>query len=185
MDFCPSSNLRIKFVFFPSPRIISLVLSFPLLEDLTLVVDDTSANCCKGPDMLLPIAQPSNPPAFTGSLKLPLNGGMGAFVRQLLSSPGGIHFWTLDLTWFREEDISLMTPLVAECSYTLESLNIARSFRSRHLMSALASMTYPRFYSSRDCLQSTPQCDKTQRCRLSTQITEHRMNHPVAPNHHT
>jgi len=52
---------------------------------------------------------------------------MGPIARRLLSSPGGIHFRKLTLTWFQDSEAQLIRGLVGECSGTLESLKITRS----------------------------------------------------------
>jgi hypothetical protein len=125
--FSPAmKSLRLAFLSFPLPQIFNLILSFPLLEDLAVLVfrqawpgsdDDFGVD-------EMPTAQLSALPVFTGSLELHLLGGMKPFTRRLLSLPGGIHFRELNLTWFCEEDLSLITALVKGCSHTLESLNV-------------------------------------------------------------
>ena len=111
----------------PSPHIFDLVLSFPLLEDLS-VIDYSYMGIHEddGPNGLPAIAaqrQLSNPPAFTGSFKL-VAIRLTPIARQLLSLPSGIHFRKLTLSWGGGEDISLMTALVGRCSHTLQSLDI-------------------------------------------------------------
>ena len=110
----------------PPPRTFDLALSFPLLEDLTVVSyfgplagDNDSSD--------RPAVQPLNSPAFTGSLKLS-RGGVKRTARQLVSLPGGIHFRKLSLTQFYKNDLSLITGLVEGCSHTLESLDVEHSF---------------------------------------------------------
>jgi hypothetical protein len=119
-----SPIVRSLHVNFPIPlslQIINLILSFPLLEDLT-VVTCRDASIDKGGDSD-DVTQPSNPPMFTGCLKLLMEGGMKPITRRLLSLPGRLHFRRLTLTWFHEEDLSLTTALV-ECSRALQSLDI-------------------------------------------------------------
>jgi hypothetical protein len=119
-------SLRVVVPALPFLRIINLILSFPLLEDLAVVVfykmltDDDD-----GSDSLLTAVQPSSPPVFTGSLELYSRGGMEPFTRRLLSLPGGIHFRKLVLTWFYEADRLVTMALVEGCSHTLESLKIS------------------------------------------------------------
>ena len=116
-------SLYADFTFLPSSQIFDLVLSFPLLEDLTVTnsydvpLDNDYSN------KLPTIVQPSNPPVFTGSLSLS-RGGTKPIARRLLSLLSGIHFRRLSLMQFHEEDIPLTTRLVEECSSTLESLEI-------------------------------------------------------------
>lgn len=107
-----------------SPRVFDLVLSFPLLEDLAVTNYGYAATDeYDGSDWLPTIIQPSNPPVFTGSLKLAIT-GLTPIARWLSSLPGGIHFRMFTLTWDRGEDISLITALVESCSHTLEYLDI-------------------------------------------------------------
>jgi len=125
--FSPAiKSLSVYFPTLPTSAVFNLILSFPLLEDLSIVThygtddDDGSGG--------LPTAvQPPNPPTFTGSLDLSLSGrkgGMGPVSSWLLSLPGGIHFRKLTLMWFRVSDGPPTTALVRECSDTLESLKI-------------------------------------------------------------
>jgi hypothetical protein len=108
----------------PSP-VLSLILSFPLLEDLSVIRSRDAPNVdVDGSDRLLTTAQPSNPPAFTGTLELRLGRGAEHFIHRLLFLPGGIHFRELTLTWTHEGDHLLTTVLVEGCSHTLESLDI-------------------------------------------------------------
>ena len=101
-----------------SSQIFHLILSFPLLEDLTVINPNRAmANDDGGSD-----DHPSNPPAFTGSLQLMVL-GVRPLVRRLLSLPGGIHFRKLMLTFYRQ-DTPLITALVEGCSHTLETLDI-------------------------------------------------------------
>jgi len=108
---------------FPSSPIFDLIISFPLLEDLTLANYGEAADGDDGSNWLPIAAQPSNLPAFTGSLEVRVI-GLAPIARQLLSLPGGIHFRKLTLTWCCGDDISLITALVERCSHTLESLDI-------------------------------------------------------------
>jgi len=117
-------SLKIYCIALPISRIFGLILSFPLLEDLT------AGNCSEviineddGSDGLPTIFQPLNPPVFTGSLRLTMT-GLASIGRRLLSLPGGIHFRKFRSTWDRGEDIPLVAALVERCSHTLESLDI-------------------------------------------------------------
>ena len=116
-------SLRIAFTALSSSQMFALMLSFPLLEDLTAITYyKTEDNTL---DELSNAVQPPNPPTFTGSLGLSLR-GMEPIVHRLLSLPGGIHFRKLDLMWSHEEDTSSVVALVEKCSHTLESLDITR-----------------------------------------------------------
>jgi hypothetical protein len=119
-------SLRVTVLTPSSPGVFDLILSFPLLEDLAVLIPRESADNGGGPaeDEIPPPAQLSSPPMFTGSLELLLERGMKSFTRQLLSLPGGIHFRMLTLTWIHEEDPLLIMALVEECSHSLESLDI-------------------------------------------------------------
>ena len=76
----------------------TLVLSFPLLEDLAVVAHDNGlTDSGNSSDERSITTRPPNPPIFTGSLNLILRGRVKPLARQLLSLPGGIHFRELDL----------------------------------------------------------------------------------------
>jgi len=118
-------SLHVKFVALPSSQISDLILSFPLLEDVTVVngdrvpIDDDDR-----PDGLPTVVQSSNSPTFTGSLNL-ITTGMKRIARPLLSVPGGLRFRRFTLDWVHRND-SLWTLALAErCSHTLESLDIS------------------------------------------------------------
>ena len=108
-------------------RILNLVHSFPFLKDLILVT-------CRptGDDHGRPAAtQPSNPPAFTGTLGIFPEAGMEHIASQLLSLPNGLHFRELQLEWCEfdtEQDLLMTTMLVERCQSTLEFLNIFCTF---------------------------------------------------------
>ena len=107
----------------PSLPIFDLILSFPLLEDLTLVtyqVEGADNNPDGPPDTALPPTPP-----MTGSLHIFQGTGIGPFARRLLSLPGDIHFWELALTLVCEEDLLSSTALVEGCSQTIEYLDIS------------------------------------------------------------
>ena len=130
----------------PPPCAFDLVLSFPLLENLTLQIFFESLVNGRDSDWPPPAAQPSSSPMFTASLWLHLRGGMKHIAHRLLSLPGGIHFWKLTLTWCREGDLMLMTALVGKSSHTLESLNITcRTLGTDSSALTSAPITYFRF----------------------------------------
>jgi hypothetical protein len=122
------NSLSVVLYTLESPQIFNLILSFPLLEDLTMnirykaIIEDDD-----GPDWPLTSAQRSIPPMFTGSLKLSLMGGVKRVTHWLLSLPGGIHFRKFVRGWIYEEHLSFAMALVEECSHTLESLDINRT----------------------------------------------------------
>jgi len=125
--FSPAvKSIHMRWSSLPFSRFLYLILTFPLLEDVTMI------NCHDGPptdgdhsDWLSTADQSQNLPMFTGSLELLLRGGMGLIVDRLLSLPNGIHFRKLILSWFCEEDVSLTMALVEKCSPTLESLDVS------------------------------------------------------------
>jgi len=121
-------SLSVKSVALPFSRLFDLILSFPLLEDLTAIgCHNVPTDEGNGPDRLPTAAQPSSIP-MTGSLRLSKEEGTRSIGRWLLSLPGGIHFQRLALTWNGEDDQSLAMALVKECSHTLQSLKVARHF---------------------------------------------------------
>ena len=110
----------------PPSRLINLILSFPLLEDLAVVAFyEASVDDDDGSDRPLTAVQPSSTPTFTGTLELYIKGGMESVARQLLSLPGGIHFRALVLWRFQEADLLTTMALVEGCSHTLECLGIS------------------------------------------------------------
>jgi hypothetical protein len=121
-------SLHVTVPALPPSRIINLISSFPLLEDLAvhvttsygILTDDVDS-----PDRSLTSAQPSSSPTFTGSLALYIRGGMQPITHRLLSLQIGIHFRRLALTWSHEEDHLATTVLVERCSHTLECLVIS------------------------------------------------------------
>ena len=117
-------SLHITLAVYPPPRVFNLILSFPLLEDLAINVRYATA-VGDDSDELPATAQPLSPPVFTGSLQVPLLGGMVPFTRRLLSLSSGIHFRKLTLTCFREQHLSSIVALVEGCSHNLESLDIS------------------------------------------------------------
>jgi hypothetical protein len=169
--FSPITYLHVVFneTHIPPPRVFSLILSFPLLEGLTVsTTSKISADDDDGSDRLSTVVQPSSPPMFTGSLELLLgHGGMKPFTRRLLSLPGGIHFRKLTSTTFLEEHLSSVMALIEGCSHTLESLDISDFFGTpiQHLclqpwLTSVCRGPWPTFYRPFEC-------NKTQRCGVS------------------
>ena len=117
-------SLRLVSATFTPSQIFDLICSFPLLEDLSLHttahVPTKDGDFKKQPTII----QPSNLPAFTGSLTLSARHGMDPFVSRLLSLPNDLHFRNLDLAWYLAADVSSSTELVEGCCSTLESLKI-------------------------------------------------------------
>ena len=119
-------SLHATFYTVPSSQVFDLVISFPLLEDLTVVANHgTWAGDNDDSNWSSTVAQPSNQPTLKGSLDLHIGPrGITPLVHRLLSLPGGLHFQKLTLRWYHEGDISSTMILVKECSPTLESLDI-------------------------------------------------------------
>jgi hypothetical protein len=123
-------SLHVTVPALPPSRIINLISSFPLLEDLVVHVTTSESygivtDDADSPDRSLTSAQPSSSPTFTGSLALYIRGGMQPITHRLLSLQIGIHFRRLALTWSHEEDHLATTALVERCSHTLECLVIS------------------------------------------------------------
>ena len=121
-----SPNVKsLSVVSFLGPRlqVFNLIRSLPFLEDLSLV-------CCvpakgddgrDGPQTAVP--SPISP-KLTGTLELLPLRDMAVTVRRLLDLPSGIHFRTLELSWYEEGEHHYLTELVVACSDTLESLDV-------------------------------------------------------------
>ena len=120
----------VAFSALPLSRLFNLILSFPLLEDLSLCTFGRFSTV-KGDDLngQLTAIQPSNLPLFTGSLELSLGYGMDPIASGLLLLQNGLRFGKLNLSWKHEDDISLTRELVEMCCSTLESLWISNSFQ--------------------------------------------------------
>lgn len=108
-------SLNMTFPMVPLNDVLSLVYSFPRLDDLQLtgipMTSDTKAT-------------PSIPPSFSGKLCLAVIQEMRVMVDHFLSLPGGIHFRELILPWICDEDLPSMVDLISACSRTLESLQV-------------------------------------------------------------
>ena len=176
-------SLRVKFVSLPFSRIFDLILSLPLLEDLTVgsgcYVPNKTGDGSEGPPT---VVYPPNPPKFTGSLEVMMAAGVEPISRRLLSLQGGIHFRKLTLRWTSEEEMSLTFALVERCSHTLESLDIMC-----YIFSTSIQPLYPyrwlTFVSSQAGCGRPLERDKTPRRCFSVHIAKRRMDHHGVPNH--
>ena len=121
--FSPIKSLRVD-SFIPPSQLFNLILSFRLLEDLTLTAGIRVLTMGPAPNEPQTVLHPSNSPPCTGSLLLSKI-AMEYIAYRLLSLPGGIHFRKLTLSWLDEEQFSLATALVEACSHTLEYLDIS------------------------------------------------------------
>ena len=118
-------SLRVGSILLPSPQLIYLIRSSPLLEDLTVAGRDESSG--DGNDTnWLPPGVPLTSPPLSGSLDLNIH-GMGNTVRRLLDLPSGLHFRNLTFSWNLKEDLRWITALVRRCSHTLEFLYVTRN----------------------------------------------------------
>jgi hypothetical protein len=152
------------------PPILSFILSFPLLEDLSVIRSRDAPIYDDDSDRLLTTTQPSNPPTFTGTLELRLGRGMRHFIHRLLFLPGGIHFRGLTLTWIHERDHLLTMALVEGCSHTLRSLEISYKLHGtsvRHLRPCRYLIFVSR-RNGRDRFDRPLESDEAQRCGFST-----------------
>jgi len=111
-------SLRLDFATLPDSDIFGLICSFPLLEDLAL--SSISRGQRDGQ-----WTTPSTSPRLTGSLELSrVTEGIQPITRRLLDLPNGLHFTTIVVTWFSEQDVTSTTDLMLGCSDTVQSLNI-------------------------------------------------------------
>jgi len=107
------------------PQLSGLVLSFPLLEDLTLICRDQFLN--EGLNVTQADVPETSPP-FTGSLEIQPFGGLGITARRLLDLPNGLHFRIFGFAWIKAEDIRWTADFLTRCSHTLERLYIVHQF---------------------------------------------------------
>ena len=117
-------SLRLHYTILRSSYAFGLILSFPLLENVAVIVHRRSIDNREISQRLSAFFQPQILPRFTGSLELCCQGGMKLIARRLLSLTGGLHFREFTSTWFEEGDVLLTTALVGMCSHTLESLEV-------------------------------------------------------------
>ena len=178
-------SLRLVHALLLAPNTFSLVLSFPLLEDLAVLTYGLRQGYEGGFDERSTVVQPSNSPVFTGSLEFS-RGGMSYFARELLSLPGGIHFRRLDLTWSTEDEIPLIMGLVEECYRTLESIKL-RTPHSAHIRAYFyTSALIPFVISGTEVGSDQPlESDESQIPGFSSWQPERRMGQHGAPNYHT
>jgi len=185
-----AKSLLVHSAIIPPSQIFNFILSFPILEDLTVIRHGSSVygdddGSSYGPSTA---DQPSNPPAFTGTLGLSLSTGMGPIASKLLSVPGGIHFRSLTLTWHCEEDLLLATALVEECSHTLESLDITCDFVGmsiRYLRPHRQLTSVSRRFDVEVNFGRPLEGDETHGCNFPDQFAGCQMGHHNTPNHYT
>jgi len=177
-------SLRMSPILLPCPHLFDLIHSSPLLEDLTLTGQNKSLGNDENPDCPQAIVPLSSPP-LTGTLSLSISGGMGDFVRRLLDLPNGLHFRRLAFSWDRN-DLRWVAALVEVCSHALEFLYVAcisgdasvwhsRPHRRLTRVSRWVGLGFDRPLEG----------DKAKKCSFSVQITERRLDHRGASNHHS
>jgi len=128
----------------PQSSVFELIISFPLLENLTLI-DRNPLLDDRDDFYALQIDTPSTSPAFTGTLKLVLSGGMGFAARRLLDLPNGLHFRELKFLWFEEEDIRWAAKLAVRCSHTLECLDLEYDLLGTSVLGLSWTYSLPRY----------------------------------------
>lgn len=180
-------SLRVGFSVFPSPQIIDLTLSFPLIEDLSVSISPGTPGDDGGFDGLSNVVRLLSLPLFTGSLELRME-AVAPIASWLLSLPGGIHFRKLTLTWFYESDFTPSMALVEVemCSHTLESLDITcglnrTSVQNLHWHQQLIPLIRTRIGVE---FGQPLESDETQRCKFSASVAERGTSHRDTPNYH-
>ena len=117
--FSPAlKSINMDYSHFPCSRILNFIHSFPLIEDLSLIVwrcDPIDDIDVQPTAIQLPL---------TGTLKINLQPEMGHIISQLFPPQNVLHFWKLDLVFY-EPDFLVMSKLVERCSLTLESLEVS------------------------------------------------------------
>jgi len=119
-------SLHVDFEALTPSRVFDLVVSLPLLKDLTVTTHSEVSIVV----MQLTAVLPPTLPVCTGTLEVSIQAGMEPIARRLLSLSSGIHFRELTLEWFNKEDPLLTMALLEKCSHTLESLNVTCDSRS-------------------------------------------------------
>ena len=112
-------SLQLTFTVVSLSRTLDLIVSFPLLEDFSVIALAIANDVVSDRSIL-----PSKTPVFTGTLQLHSQTGMRHIASQLLSLPSGLHFRQLKLTWASGEDIPLTAALIERCHLALEHLDI-------------------------------------------------------------
>ena len=120
--FSPAlKSLSVSYPDFPFSQTLSLIRSFPLIEDLSLTTfGDLLIESDDGSDGQQTTAQPP----LTGTLELYIRTGMNLVVSRLLSPPNGYRFRKLELALNCDDDIVFASVLVERCRLTLESLKL-------------------------------------------------------------
>ena len=111
-------SLHLDFGCFLLARVLNPIHSFPLLEDLSLIVwGDEPIEDFNGQHTVVQ-------PPLASSLTLDVKEGMNRVVSQLFPLQNDLRFRELDLALICEEDVFEISALVERCRFTLESLEI-------------------------------------------------------------
>ena len=105
-------------------QLYSFIYSFPLLEDLSLALQEERRDFDDGVDEQTIALPPASSPPFTGSLTLFAVNGIFAIASQLFSLPGDLRFRELHLGLNNERDFRFVNEFVQRCSSTLEVLEL-------------------------------------------------------------
>jgi len=117
-------SLQVDSVLLPFPGLFNFIISFPLLEDLSLT-GFHDPRLLHGPQA----PTPSTSPPLNGTLDLHQLRGVGGIAPKLLDLPNGLHFRKLMFLRSNRTDIGWITELVMRCSHTLEFLGVAHARR--------------------------------------------------------
>jgi len=119
-------SLRLGPILLPYPGLLDLLLSFPLLENLSLRSYEDHDRLPDSPQTVITSASPP----LTGSLAFCLDREAGDVARELLDLPNGLHLQNLALWRHRDTDFWWIAAFVKRCSHTLESLDVVCTSRT-------------------------------------------------------
>ena len=123
--FLPTlKSLHAHSLLLPFPQLFTFVLSYPLLEDLTVAGVDFGGDNDNDDIHESSAAIPSTPPPLAGTLHLEIARGIGNTVRRLLGLPTGLHFRKLVFWWSHAKDFPWIMELLIRCSNSLECLDV-------------------------------------------------------------
>ena len=105
-------------------QLYSFIYSFPLLEDLSLALQEERQDFNDGVDERTIALPPASSPPFAGSLTLFAVNGIFAIASRLFSLPGDLRFRELHLGLNNERDFRFVNEFVQRCSSTLEVLEL-------------------------------------------------------------
>ena len=111
--------LHVECSHFPLSRILNLVHSFPLIEDLSLIMADSSY-----PIEDIDGQHAAAQPPLLRSLVVYARDGIGPIVSRIFPPQSGLHIRYLHLALTCEDDVFVLSALVERCRFTLESLKV-------------------------------------------------------------